>query len=75
MSPETIADLWAEIARVGEPGGRVIFRTAGSASIVEPALPDDLRQRFTYERSRSEALHERDRSAIYGMFHVYTIAA
>jgi S-adenosylmethionine-diacylglycerol 3-amino-3-carboxypropyl transferase len=73
MTPETIADLWREIARVGEPGGRVIFRTAGSASVVEPALPDDLRQRFTYQRERSEELHERDRSAIYGMFHLYTI--
>lgn len=28
MPPDAIAALWDEIARVGEPGARVIFRTA-----------------------------------------------
>lgn len=74
MTPETITDLWSEIARVGEPGSRVLFRTAGSESVVEPALPDDLRRRFRYERGLSEDLHARDRSAIYGMLHVYVLS-
>ncbi|PSQ95284.1 MAG: DUF3419 domain-containing protein [Bacteroidetes bacterium SW_9_63_38] len=74
MDPESIAALWHELARVGEPGTRIIFRTAGPHSVVEPALPDALRNRFTYERERSEALHARDRSAIYGMFHLYVLA-
>jgi S-adenosylmethionine-diacylglycerol 3-amino-3-carboxypropyl transferase len=73
MEPDTIASLWSEIARVGAPGARIIFRTAGPHSVVEPALPTDLRDRFTYERSRSEELHEQDRSAIYGMFHLYVL--
>jgi S-adenosylmethionine-diacylglycerol 3-amino-3-carboxypropyl transferase len=73
MEPETITALWREIARVGEPGARIIFRTAGPDSVVEPALPDPLRDRFTYERARSEELHEHDRSAIYGMFHLYVL--
>ena len=73
MDAETITDLWSEIARVGEPGARIIFRTAGSASVVEAALPDDLRRRFTYHRERSEALHAKDRSAVYGMFHLYSL--
>ncbi len=71
MDREAIAALWAEIARVGAPGARIVFRTAGRASVVEPALPDALRSRFSYERARSETLHLRDRSAIYGMFHLY----
>jgi S-adenosylmethionine-diacylglycerol 3-amino-3-carboxypropyl transferase len=41
---------------------------------VEGALPDDLRRRFTYHRERSEALHAQDRSAVYGMFHLYSLA-
>jgi S-adenosylmethionine-diacylglycerol 3-amino-3-carboxypropyl transferase len=73
MEPDTIASLWSEIARVGAPGARIIFRTAGPHSVVEPALPSSLRNRFTYERARSEALHARDRSAIYGMFHLYVL--
>ena len=74
MDAATIADLWHEIARVGVPGARIIFRTAGQESVVEPALPNDLRRRFTYEREQSEALHEQDRSAVYGMFHLYVLA-
>ncbi len=73
MTPDAITSLWAELARVGEPGARIIFRTAGPRSVVEPALPSDLRDRFTYERDRSEALHAQDRSAIYGMFHLYVL--
>ncbi len=73
MEAEAIAALWTELARVGEPGARIIFRTAGPSSVVEPALPDGLRARFSYERARSEELHARDRSAVYGMFHLYVL--
>lgn len=73
MTPESITALWRELARVGAPGARIIFRTAGPDSVVEPALPPTLRDRFTYERERSEALHAQDRSAIYGMFHLYIL--
>lgn len=73
MDPDGISALWSEIARVGAPGARIIFRTAGRHSVVEPALPSALRSRFTYERGRSEELHMKDRSAVYGMFHVYVL--
>jgi len=73
MGAGSIAELWREIARVGTPGARIIFRTAGSSSVVDPALPDPLRERFTYHRDSSEALHAQDRSAIYGMFHLYSL--
>ena len=75
MDAATITELWHEIARVGTPGARIIFRTAGPDSVVEPALPDALRSRFTYERARSETLHARDRSAVYGMFHLYVLTS
>jgi S-adenosylmethionine-diacylglycerol 3-amino-3-carboxypropyl transferase len=73
MGPDEIASLWTEIARVGAPGARIVFRTAGPASVVEPALPAPLRDRFTYERARSEVLHQQDRSAVYGMVHLYVL--
>jgi S-adenosylmethionine-diacylglycerol 3-amino-3-carboxypropyl transferase len=74
MDPGTITDLWRGIARVGAPGARIIFRTAGTPSVVEPALPDGLRRRFRYEEERSRELHAQDRSAIYGGFHLYVLA-
>ncbi len=75
MAPATITALWRDIARVGTPGARVIFRTAGTASPVERALPAAVHARYQYHRTLSEALHEQDRSAIYGMFHVYELTA
>ncbi len=71
MKPEQIASLWAEVARVGAPGTRVIFRTASSESPVETSLPADLRSRFVYEADRSRDLFAQDRAAIYGGFHLY----
>ncbi len=73
MTPEAIARLWAEIARVGGPDSRVIFRTAGEQSPVEQALPSELLRRFDCERELARELHEKDRSAVYGMFHVYSL--
>jgi S-adenosylmethionine-diacylglycerol 3-amino-3-carboxypropyl transferase len=75
MPAPTITSLWRAIARVGAPGARVIFRTAGTASPVERALPPTLHARYCYHRTLSEALHAQDRSAIYGMFHVYELTA
>lgn len=71
MPPHVIEELWREIARVGGPGSRVIFRTAGEKSPVDPALPPDLAARFRYQGQRCRELHLEDRSAIYGMFHLY----
>jgi len=71
MPPPVIEELWSEIARVGGPQARVIFRTAGEKSPVETALSPATRARFRYEEERSRRLHEQDRSAIYGMFHLY----
>jgi S-adenosylmethionine-diacylglycerol 3-amino-3-carboxypropyl transferase len=71
MPPHVIEELWREIARVGGPAARVIFRTAGEKSPVDPALPPDLLARFRYQEQRCRELHLEDRSAIYGMFHLY----
>ena len=71
MPPQVIAELWGQIARVGQPGSRVIFRTAGDRSPIESALPGELMQQYAYDRQVSMDLHKQDRSAIYGMFHLY----
>ncbi|MFM8436348.1 MAG: DUF3419 family protein [Planctomycetia bacterium] len=71
MPPQVIEDLWRQVVRVGRPNTRVIFRTAGEKSPVEAALPPEVRGRFHYDTDRSRAFHAQDRSAIYGMFHLY----
>ena len=71
MPPRVIDDLWTAIARVGAPDTRVIFRTAGELSPVESALSPSTAAHFVYHDEASRRLHRADRSAIYGMFHLY----
>jgi S-adenosylmethionine-diacylglycerol 3-amino-3-carboxypropyl transferase len=72
MPDPVITEMWREIARVGRPGTRIIFRTASTDSPIETALPPDLRTQFVYEKEWSEQLFQQDRSAIYGGFHIYS---
>ncbi len=71
MNAEQITELWTAIAEKTEPGARIIFRTAGSASRVETDLPTELRSKFFYEADLSHALFQQDRASIYGGFHLY----
>ena len=73
MNAEILTDLWTAIAARGGAGTRIIFRTAGSDSPIETALPADLRQKFDYEKEWSEELFKQDRAAIYGGFHLYLL--
>ena len=63
--------LWTEITRTARPGARVIFRTAAEPSLLTGRLDADLLRRWRYEAELSRDLTERDRSAIYGGFHLY----
>jgi S-adenosylmethionine-diacylglycerol 3-amino-3-carboxypropyl transferase len=71
MSDAQLNALWREITRTARAGARVIFRTAAEPSLlpgrVEPAVLD----RWRYEAELSRDLTARDRSAIYGGFHLY----
>jgi len=67
-----VAALWTEIDRTAHArDARVIFRTAGADSPLPRKLPAELLAPWTYLESESRALHARDRSSIYGGFHVY----
>ncbi len=75
MDDATLETLWRQITRTARPGARVIFRTAAEESLLPGRLPDALLSRWLYDRERCGALTARDRSAIYGGFHLYTLAA
>ncbi|BBE74004.1 DUF3419 family protein [Oharaeibacter diazotrophicus] len=74
MTDDQKRALWTEITRTARPGARVIFRTAGPESAVAGILPPEIEARWTYDAERSEALGRRDRSSIYGGFHLYVHA-
>lgn len=74
MTPAQMTELWTEITRTARPGARVIFRTAGDDSPLEAALPAEILARWSYRRDASALHNARDRSSIYGAFHLYVAA-
>ena len=72
MTEEILNDLWGEIERTARPGARVIFRTAGEESILPGRVSDSILSKFTYDAEKCRALTAKDRSSIYGGFHLYT---
>ena len=72
MNASQLAALWREIDRTADArDARVIFRTAGPESPLPRKLPADLLAPWEYREHESRAWHARDRSSIYGGFHVY----
>ena len=71
MTDDQLTSLWTEIARTSKPGSRVIFRTAGEDTILPGRIPDAILSRFSYDEARCREMTLRDRSSIYGGFHLY----
>lgn len=71
MSRAQIEALWAQMNRTARPGARVIFRTAGEETPLPQMLAPATLAPWHYDEDRSRELHARDRSAIYGGFHLY----
>jgi len=72
MNDEQLNEIWQEITRTAEPGARVIFRTAGIPTILPGRVKDEILDRWHYDQKQCEELCTRDRSSIYGGFHLYT---
>ncbi|MCC0029956.1 MAG: DUF3419 family protein [Brucellaceae bacterium] len=73
MTDQQLNDLWREITRTARPGARVIFRTAAQPTILPGRVDADILNRWVYHEDESQALHDRDRSSIYGGFHLYAL--
>lgn len=71
MSDAQLDELWREITRTAAPGARVIFRTAAEADLLPGRVAASTLARWDYRGEESRALHARDRSSIYGGFHLY----
>ena len=73
MSDGQLNDLWREVMRTAAPGARVIFRTAAAPSVLPGRVHDEVLARWDYREAESLAFHARDRSSIYGGFHLYVL--
>jgi S-adenosylmethionine-diacylglycerol 3-amino-3-carboxypropyl transferase len=71
MSDADLTALWTEITRTARPGARVIFRTAADERCLPGRVPDGILSAWDYAEAESRAGQARDRSAIYGGFHLY----
>ncbi len=75
MTYDQMTELWEEITRTAKPGARVVFRTAGEDSPLPDALPEDLLGQWDYDAEACRVMGMRDRSSIYGGFHLYEMKA
>ena len=73
MTDADLNALWAQISRTARPGSRVIFRTAADERLLPGRLAPSILDLWQRDDARSAALHARDRSAIYGAFHLYRL--
>ncbi len=73
MNDADLTTLWSEITRTARPGARVIFRTAADERLLPGRIPDATLTRWRYHEEVSRDLGRRDRSSIYGAFHLYTL--
>jgi S-adenosylmethionine-diacylglycerol 3-amino-3-carboxypropyl transferase len=74
MNTEQLTDLWRQVDRCASRDARVIFRTAAQERLLPGRIPDTILSSWAYHEAQSKSLGERDRSSIYGAFHLYSRA-
>ncbi|MCW3835357.1 DUF3419 family protein [Sphingomonas canadensis] len=74
MTDEQLTRLWAAITRTAKPGARVLYRTAAMPDVVKGHIPDELMNQWEYApQAQLDDWTKRDRSAVYGAIHLYTL--
>jgi len=73
MTDAQLNDLWSQITRTARPGARVIFRTAAEPTLLPGRVDEEILARWDYRAEESLAFTARDRSSIYGGFHLYML--
>jgi S-adenosylmethionine-diacylglycerol 3-amino-3-carboxypropyl transferase len=73
MNDEQLNRLWSELTRVAKPGARVVFRTAAAPSLLPGRVADATLACWDYRAAESLDYTAKDRSAIYGGFHLYVL--
>jgi S-adenosylmethionine-diacylglycerol 3-amino-3-carboxypropyl transferase len=73
MTDADLTALWREITRTAKPGARVIFRTAAEPSLLPGRISETILARWSYNEDQCRRFTARDRSSIYGGFHLYEL--
>lgn len=73
MNDDKLNQLWSEITRTARKGARVIFRTSASPTLLPGRVSREILSRWDYQEETSLELTGKDRSAIYGGFHLYIL--
>jgi S-adenosylmethionine-diacylglycerol 3-amino-3-carboxypropyl transferase len=73
MTTSDLTVLWTEITRTAKPQARVIFRTAAEKNLLIDRVPAQILARWRYDEGYCRELARRDRSSIYGGFHLQTL--
>lgn len=73
MDDKTLNALWGQLSRTARPGGRVVFRTAGTPPPFAAHEGTGPWAGWRRLDALSNHLHGTDRSGIYGGFHVYEL--
>ncbi|MEM8554366.1 MAG: DUF3419 family protein [Pseudomonadota bacterium] len=71
MTDAQLTALWTQITRTARPGARVIFRTGGAPDILPGRADAEILAQWTTDPEVGQGFWQRDRSAIYGGFHLY----
>jgi S-adenosylmethionine-diacylglycerol 3-amino-3-carboxypropyl transferase len=71
MTDAQLNALWSAISHATSSEARVIFRTAGKSTILPGRVTEDVLGQWNYLNGRSLELGQKDRSSIYGGFHIY----
>jgi S-adenosylmethionine-diacylglycerol 3-amino-3-carboxypropyl transferase len=71
MNDQQLTGLWRQIDRAAARNARVIFRTAADERLLPGRIPDSILSGWRHDAEKSADLHARDRSSIYGAFHLY----
>jgi S-adenosylmethionine-diacylglycerol 3-amino-3-carboxypropyl transferase len=75
MTTGDLTLLWREITRTARRDARVIFRTAAERNLLFGRVPAEILARWRYDEDSCRELTQRDRSSIYGGFHLHTLRA
>jgi len=73
MDDRQLTDLWRAIDHAARPGARVIFRTAADEPLLPGRIPGEILARWSTDPAECRAWNDRDRSSVYGMFHLYRL--
>ena len=74
MTDAQLTRLWTAITRTAKPGARVLYRTAAAPDVVQGHIPDTLLGQWDYApQALRDDWTRRDRSAVYGATHLWTL--